>query len=119
MNFDTLKKLRALSDEQMIEIALQLAVRYPATFKELSTDTVSEFDIYRDDGSGEQLGRVTLRASEIAQIRGAGVSKHGYVSGKIGAIKKVREITGLGLLEAKLLVEAQGWYGAASRSTVS
>ena len=42
-----------------------------------------------------------------------------FKSGKIGAIKAVREVTGLGLADAKNLVESWGGFGAQSRISVS
>lgn len=102
MNFATLKTIRGMSDSDLVEIALRLAVDDPEHFNRLLNGDKVEYLIYRD--SGEYLATARLSAGEVADIRRASDR------GKISAIKRAREITGLGLLEAKLLVEANGWY---------
>lgn len=103
MKHSVIIALRTVNEGQLAAIALQMAEKHPITFEKLLFDAVPAartqekfaFDVPFSNGT-----RVHFTQTELNQLRAISPGN------KIAGIKLVREITGLGLKEAKDLVEA-------------
>lgn len=107
MDAKLVKAVRAASDARLIEIALEFAERYPNEFARALGLGAQTFVAQRTDGGREA---VTLTDAQIAEVEAAGARSTAYGSGKIYAIKTLRELSGCSLWLAKTLVEQHGWY---------
>lgn len=95
--------LRTVTESQLAAIALQMAEKHPITFEAFLFDAVpaakTDAKFAMDVPFGNGL-RVHFTQDQLNQIRATAPTN------KVGAIKLVREFVGLGLKEAKDLVEA-------------
>ncbi len=103
MKYNLLVALRAVSEEQLANIALQMAEKHPTTFEKLLFDAVppqvqqQKMVSYDVPGTSE---RVHLTQSQVDKLTALGKTE------KVQCIKLIRELTGLMLKEAKDLCEA-------------
>lgn len=104
MKYLTMVNLRKLTAEQLADIALKLGAKHPADFdKEVALVFPSEPEKFTFIVPFTQE-RVVFTTKELIEIKAFCASRM-----MVGAIKRVREIAGIGLKEAKDLVEAE-WY---------
>ncbi len=98
MNYELLNRVRELSDGDLADVALRMAEVHPGTFEVL---VLGNRLTYIVPNTNE---RVVFTTAELEQIRAEGAR------GKVDAIRLVRNLKGLGLKEAKDLVEAEEWF---------
>jgi len=98
MNYEFMKALRLLTVDQLADIALKLASTDPETMEEfMKLVTVEPGFVMIVPHSGQ---KVTFTQVQLNKLRSFGRDH------KVACIKEIREITGLGLKEAKDLCEA-------------
>ena len=105
MNANLLRAVREATTEQLADIALQFAERYPDTFETmLIPPTPPPARVAGKYPNGTRYD-VALTSAQLRDIKAAGQL------GKVHAIKAVRTALGVGLYEAKHIVDDHpGWY---------
>ncbi len=102
MKYSVLVALRVIDESQLATLALKIAEAHPETFERLLLEAVPAAAVLQKFAFDVPFSsqRVHLTQEELDYLRAIAPSN------KITAIKKVREVTGLGLKEAKDLVES-------------
>lgn len=95
MKYTVMLRLRELSDTDLAHIALKFAEAHPEEFELLIGCNVTQLRV-----------PVTNELVQLTPAEWSELSAYNQNTHKITCIKRMREITGLGLKEAKDLVEA-------------